>query len=212
MDSAKTSLFTDFPLSTSSIQVILCTLFFCSGCSALIYQIVWERMLFTMFGVDLTSITIIVSVFMFGLGIGGLLGGYVADLMPGRLLGIYILVEIGIALFGFASSGLIHSLGNTLLSESRWLTAVASFVILAFPTILMGATFPILVTHINRYNQNVGHSVGSLYFANTLGGAVGAYLCGFVLLYSLELTACIDRAAILNLAIAGTAYLFFRKR
>lgn len=52
------------------VQVILSFLFFFSGCAALIYQVIWQRMLFTIFGVNLESVTIIVSVFMFGLGVG----------------------------------------------------------------------------------------------------------------------------------------------
>jgi hypothetical protein len=48
----------------------LAGIFFVSGFSALIYQVCWQRLLFTGFGIDLTSITIIVSVFMAGLGIG----------------------------------------------------------------------------------------------------------------------------------------------
>jgi predicted membrane-bound spermidine synthase len=198
-------------LNAPAMHIILYSLFFCSGCSALIYQVMWERMLFTVFGVDLESITIIVSVFMFGLGIGGLCGGYIADRLPGRLLTSYIILELGIALFGFASPTLINILGNAMFSSNSLMTVITSFLILAFPTILMGATFPILVMHVNTFHQNVGHSVGSLYFVNTLGGAAGAYLSGFILLYSLDLPASINGAAFLNLVIAGTALLVFRK-
>ena len=57
----------------------LAGIFFISGFSALIYQICWQRLLFTGFGIDLTSITVIVSVFMAGLGIGAFFGGRIAD-------------------------------------------------------------------------------------------------------------------------------------
>jgi len=49
-------------------------LFIISGFSALIYQVVWQRILFTAFGVNIESITLIVSIFMFGLGIGSISG------------------------------------------------------------------------------------------------------------------------------------------
>jgi predicted membrane-bound spermidine synthase len=207
----KLSLLAPLSLNTTTNHLILYALFFCSGCSALIYQVMWERMLFTAFGVDLASITIIVSVFMFGLGMGGLCGGYLADLLPRRLLSLYICIELGIAVFGFASPWLIGLLGDALFSSSGFMTAIASFIILAIPTILMGATFPILVTHVNAYHQQVGRSVGSLYFANTLGGAAGAYCAGFILLYSLDVPASINRAAFLNLAIAVVAWMVFRR-
>ncbi|MGA3102094.1 MAG: hypothetical protein ABSD61_09560, partial [Terracidiphilus sp.] len=50
-------------------------LFFVSGFPALMYQIVWQRALFTIYGVNIESVTIIVTVFMLGLGLGSLAGG-----------------------------------------------------------------------------------------------------------------------------------------
>ena len=53
----------------TSIQWLAC-LFFISGFSALIYQVVWQRLLFAAFGVNIESVTVTVSLFMFGLGVG----------------------------------------------------------------------------------------------------------------------------------------------
>ena len=50
-------------------------LFFCSGFPALIYQIVWQRALFAIYGLNIQSVTIVVSAFMLGLGLGSLAGG-----------------------------------------------------------------------------------------------------------------------------------------
>lgn len=47
---------------------ILCVLFFFSGFPALIYQLVWQRALFRIFGVNIESVTIVVTAFMLGLG------------------------------------------------------------------------------------------------------------------------------------------------
>lgn len=204
-------LYSNLPLTTSTAHLVLYILFFCSGCSALIYQVMWQRMLFTVFGVDLVSITIIVSVFMFGLGIGGLIGGHLADKMQTQLLALYVAIEIYIAIFGFLSPMIIDYLGNALFTSSEIVTAIASFLILTIPTVLMGATFPILVTHVNRHSHNIGDSVGGLYFANTLGGAMGAYLAGFVLLYSMDVASAINRAAAINLIVATIAILVFRR-
>jgi len=44
-------------------------LFFVSGIPALLYQIVWQRALFTIYGVNIESVTVIVTVFMLGLGL-----------------------------------------------------------------------------------------------------------------------------------------------
>ena len=54
----------------------LAVLFMLSGVAALIYQVVWQRLLFTLFGVNIESVTLIVSIFMFGLGVGAIVGGW----------------------------------------------------------------------------------------------------------------------------------------
>lgn len=198
-------------LNIFALRYILEILFFISGCSALLYQIIWQRMLFIAFGTDLESITIIVSVFMFGLGIGGLCGGFLADRVPSRLLMLYIIIELSIAVFGFLSPYIIASLG-TVLSTNEFITASMSFLILVIPTLLMGATFPILVMHVNQFDENIGHSVGKLYFANTLGGATGALLSGFFLLNIMGVIGVINCAAILNIAVAMTALFIFWRR
>src|SRR4051812_42511887 len=52
--------------------------FFFSGFPALLYQIVWQRALFTIYGINIESVTMVVSAFMLGLGLGSLLGGMVS--------------------------------------------------------------------------------------------------------------------------------------
>jgi MFS family permease len=164
-----------------------------------------------LFGVDIESITIIVSVFMFGLGLGGLLGGQIADRWPKQLLILYVFIELGIAAFGYASPNLIMQLGNVLITNSKLITAMACFLLLALPTLLMGATFPILVAHVNQHYCHVGHAVGHLYCTNTLGAAVGAFAAGFILLSFFDVFQSIHYAAISNLIIACIAYFIFQK-
>ena len=77
-------------------QAGLLTLFLFSGIAALIYQISWQRMLFAALGSDIESITIIISNFMVGLGIGAVLGGIVADRHPGHALRIFWIIEMAI--------------------------------------------------------------------------------------------------------------------
>ena len=56
----------------------LCVLFFFSGFPALIYQLTWQRALFRIFGVNIESVTVVVTAFMLGLGIGSLAGGWLS--------------------------------------------------------------------------------------------------------------------------------------
>ena len=88
----------------NKIQLLsLNSIFFISGFSALIYQIAWQRILFTAFGVDLESITIIISVFMAGLGIGAYYGGRIADKYPKKIILLFAIAELSIGTFGFSS-------------------------------------------------------------------------------------------------------------
>lgn len=83
------------------------TVFFMSGFAALIYQIAWQRILFTAFGVDLESITIIIAVFMAGLGIGAYFGGRIADKFPKHIILVFALTEIGIGILALQAQRLL---------------------------------------------------------------------------------------------------------
>ena len=190
----------------SAYRLFLYLLFFLSGMAALAYQVMWQRLLFAWFGVDIESMTVIVSVFMSGIGVGAYLGGQVADRFPTRLIRIFGGIEVAIGAFGLISAWLIGILGQLLAGEALWLTAVAAFVLLAIPTVLMGSTLPLLVIHINRCDRHIGRSVGSLYFSNTMGSAVGVGLAGFWLLNSLTINEILRLAACTNLAVGILAW------
>ena len=189
------------------LDAVLLSSFFLSGVCALMYQVSWQRSLYGIIGVDIDSITIIVSVFMLGIGFGGMLGGWIADLAPKRRIQIYAVAEFSIALYGFASLFLIESIGD-------WLTAAgggsfnagaSSLLFLILPTTLMGMTLPLLTMVFNDWQDSIGVSVGQLYFINTLGAAAGAGLVPFVLLPILPLDEVIRLAAFGNLAVGGLA-------
>lgn len=182
-------------------------LFFLSGLAALIYQVCWQRLLFQSVGVDLQSVTIIVSTFMFGLGVGALAGGELADRYPDHTLALFALLELVTGAFGAGSPWLIRAVGAATVHSSVAAIAAANFGSLLIPTTLMGATLPILVTHLVRTFRNLGVSVGVLYFSNTLGAAVGAFLTGFVILFYCGLTATIWIAAALNVVVGALVWL-----
>src|SRR5579862_2977506 len=69
-------------------------LFFCSGFPALIYQIVWQRALFAIYGLNIQSVTIVVSAFMLGLGLGSLFGGALSRYRR-VLIALFALAEFG---------------------------------------------------------------------------------------------------------------------
>src|SRR5262249_19544934 len=80
--------------------VLTGALFFSSGFAALLYQIAWQRMLFGWYGVDLDSVSVIVSTFMVGLGLGAIIGGWLADLLQRHRILTFSLIELTIGVFG----------------------------------------------------------------------------------------------------------------
>lgn len=182
----------------------IATAFFLSGFAALIYQICWQRLLFVVIGVDLESVTIVVSTFMMGLGLGALVGGALADRYPARIPLIFCLFEGAIALFGLASVDLILWLGTVLVGVSRTTSALVCFLTLLLPTMCMGATLPMLIANAFRTSRNIGLSTGSLYFINTMGAALGAFISGFLLFYWFDIRVCVGLAAGLNLLASLT--------
>lgn len=199
----------------SSARVILrwlVPLFLMSGAAALVYQVAWQRLLFQAFGADIESVTVIVSVFMLGLGCGALAGGALADRFPERTLVLFALLELATGVFGLWSPSLIRAASAFEINDSLAEVAAVNFLLLLPPTTLMGATLPILVAHVVRLNRNVGVSIGTLYFANTLGAATGAAVAGFIALYYVGLGATIQCAAALNVTISATAMLVLRPK
>jgi hypothetical protein len=187
---------------------ILLFLFSFSGVAALIYQVSWQRSLFTLFGVNIESITIVVSNFMLGLGIGALLGGYLAEKLPNRLPFLFLICELMIGLFGLISIYLINWVGNTTVESSLWGISLSIYLLLSIPTLFMGATLPILVTFLHKTLNHIGQSMGLLYFANTIGSAIACFFTTDVLFVLTGLTNSVMVAAILNLIIGLSVYRF----
>src|SRR4051794_2992783 len=145
--------------------------FLLSGFAALLYQNVWQRALYSIYGINVESVTMVVTAFMLGLGLGSLAGGVVSKDPKRPVLLYFALVELGIGLFGMGSLALFHAVGNVTLGMGNLPTFLVTFLLVLFPTVLMGSTLPLLVAHLVRENKNVGKSVGTLYFVNTLGSA-----------------------------------------
>lgn len=180
--------------------VLIALTFFASGCAALIYQLVWQRYLFTGLGVDIDSVTLIVSTFMLGIGVGGALGGWLADKRPRDRLKMYALAELALAVIGVSSPWLFAGIQS--LSGLGWhyggVGAVAVVTVL-LPTTIMGTTLPLLTMYFDESLANVGVSVGVLYFFNTLGAAFGAWLTANLLFMVGGLNVSAWSAAFVNL-------------
>jgi spermidine synthase len=176
-------------------------LFFLSGFPALIYQIVWQRTLFAIYGVNVESVTVVVSAFMLGLGLGSLAGGRVSKSRSAPLLLMFGAAELGIAAYGVASLPLFHAVARLTTAAPPLETGALSFALVLVPTVLMGATLPLLVAQLVKFSHNVGRSVGLLYFVNTLGSAVACFVAALVTMPYLGMSRSVLVAATLNVLV-----------
>ncbi|HEY7635332.1 MAG TPA: fused MFS/spermidine synthase [Gemmatimonadales bacterium] len=180
------------------IKLIFCA----SGFAALLYQVVWQRVLFATFGVNIEAVTTVVTAFLAGLGVGSLLGGRLAEGSDRTLLLGFGAIEGTIGLFGLLSLPFFRWVGELTLGLDSTARGLVMALAVMLPTTLMGATLPLLAGYLVRTSANVGRSVGLLYFVNTAGSALAALAGGLVILGSLGETRSVLLAAAVNLACA----------
>ncbi len=198
-------------------------LFFCSGITALVYEIVWTRMLTLVFGHTVFSVSVVLSAFMAGLGFGSYLFGVAIDRLTaeGRegeapeSLAVYGWIEILIFAFAALLSLLLANFSNLYAWVHTWLPesaalhstvkAALAFGLIFVPTTLMGATLPIISKYYVTDDTKLGPQVGYLYAINTLGAAVGCLLTGFILISLLGVLETVLFTAAVNLFIGISA-------
>ncbi|MSP40951.1 MAG: tetratricopeptide repeat protein [Deltaproteobacteria bacterium] len=185
--------------------------FFFSGAAGLIYQVVWTRMLTQIFGNTTYAIATVLSAFMAGLAIGSYWFGKIADRGKNDFM-LYGLLEAGVGVYGFLVPwlfagaqklyGPIFGLNESYPFIFNLVLFFLSFVLLVFPTLLMGATLPVLSRFFVRSFSDFGQRIGDLYATNTLGAVIGCAAGGFFLIPTFGMRATVFVAASVNMFIA----------
>ena len=206
--------------------MVLLLAFFLSGVAGLIYQVTWVRQFGNVFGNTVHSASIVVAVFMLGLGAGSYLAGIWADRHsgsgPARLVRLYAYAEAVLACLGLLVSLLLPHLTAIVAGWSRYVAgahgwyelSAASYVaraalaigLLAPITVTMGATLTLLIRALAQSPFHTSWTIARLYGANTAGAAAGALLTDFVLVRLAGLQATQLVAVALNLGAAALAW------
>lgn len=193
-------------------RLVLFPVFVFSGISALIYQLVWQRMLLMIYGSNVESVAMVVAAFLMGLGLGSLVGGWLSESKRLPLVLCFSVAELGVGVYGLGSVELFHWIGGMTYTAGPFMTGALAFALVFVPTLLMGATLPLLVAHQVRACGSVGESVSWLYFVNTLGAALGSFLAAFLLLRVCGLSGSVRVAAALNAAVAVIVFVTWLAR
>jgi len=206
--------------SRPSAALVYSFLFFLSGATGLVYELLWVRVLYQSFGSTIQSVTTVVAAYMGGLGLGAWVFGRIADRSRQPAV-LYGRLEIAIGVFGILSPlvlGVAHwiylgtagalSLGGAASVALRF--GLAALVLL-IPTTLMGGTLPVLTRALMGDDRGLlKPSLGRLYGLNTLGAMTGTALAGFFLIEFVGVRASLWATAALNLAIGVAAIRFGR--
>ena len=189
-------------------------LFFCSGATALVYEVVWSKYLTLMFGSTVQAQTVVLAVFMGGLALGNRLFGARADKSPQPLV-LYGYIELAIGLYAFFFNSFYQfadtvfvRLGTGQLEHRAWLLALKgalSVALLLGPTLLMGGTLPLLAAWLQRQSIDAGRWSARFYSINSLGAVVGAGMAGFYLVRALGMVSSLQLTALVNLLVGLTA-------
>jgi spermidine synthase len=192
------------------VFALLCILFFLSGACALVYQVMWLRLLSLVFGVTVYAASTVLASFMAGLALGSFVAGRSARRIPSPLLAFGI-VEILIGVSALATPLVLDAVKNvwvvfqpTLPSSLVFITVarfVVAFIVLIVPTTLMGATLPIVMRSALVTERAVASRIGLLYAVNTMGAIAGALTAGFYLVPHIGISRSFQIAALTNTAV-----------
>ena len=164
-----------------------------SGMTALGAEVVWTRILSLLFGATAYTFSLILAVFLVGLGIGSTVGSELARRMARPRLALGWCQLLLCATIAWAA----HSMGNSLpywpINPSLSTNPVFNFQldlmraiwVLLPSTLLWGASFPLALAAVATPGQDPGRLVGGVYAANTVGAIIGALVTGLVLVGTL---------------------------
>jgi len=186
-------------------NAILLALFVGSGCSALIYEVIWFQQLGLVLGASAISLAILLTSFMGGMCLGSLA---LPRLVSRHLhpLRVYAALELLIGLSGIAALWLLPVVGRLYWSwagagNDLGLRSLVALLVLLPPTVLMGATLPAISRWVETSRSGLAR-LGFFYGANTFGAVLGSLLAGLYLLRVSDVTVATFVAAGINIAVA----------
>jgi spermidine synthase len=196
-------------------RAILCAIFFASGASALIFEVLWFRQAGLAFGNSVWASSLVLSGFMGGLALGDGLAARYGGRISNPIRG-YATAEVAIALSGVGLVYVLPVFGIILapwlgpLLEDPWILnsirLVIAFTLLLVPTTALGVTLPLLTKVLAGTDPNFGRVLGRLYGWNTLGAVIGVVIGETLLIRVFGVRGTALTAGALNLGAAAAAW------
>lgn len=180
---------TDSNLFTENRNWIVYLTIGLSGLCAMAAETIWTRTLGLLFGASVYTLSIIVAVFLAGLGIGSGIGSLLSRNLsrPRLALGwCQLLAALCIAWTAYSlAASLPYWPVNPSISSSIWFNVQldldrALWAVLP-PTLLWGASFPLALASVRSARKDSGRLMGAVYAANSVGAVTGALAAGLIL-------------------------------
>ncbi|MBW2972717.1 fused MFS/spermidine synthase [Candidatus Woesearchaeota archaeon] len=196
-------------------QKIILVLFFLSGFAALMFEVIWTRHISLIYGSSMHSFAIVLASFLAGLGIGSVIASRFIDRVKEKIM-LFAFIELLIGVIGMVLVVVFPALEKWFLylyfhidSYNVFMFALLAicFIIILIPTMLMGATLPVL-SAAYASETKVGTDVGRLYSVNSFGSIFGSFMAGFVFVPILGLAHSAIFAGIIYISIA-VAFIYF---
>ncbi len=197
--------------SAGTSRVVLAA-FAVSGALALAYEVLYTRVLVFTLGSSAHAFAVMLGTFLVGLALGSFVVSRFVDRWrnPAIAFGI-VEVAVGLSVVGSVlvlaelarthhAFGILRMGGGDLL-HNRGASFLQAASTLLLPTLLLGATFPLVTRLLVRSTKDASRSIGRLYFYNTIGAVAGSLLAGFVLVPTLGTARSFALAAGANVAI-----------
>jgi spermidine synthase len=194
--------------------------FLLSGFCSILYEIIWLRIAMAQFGVTTAMVSLVLSAFMIGLGLGSWGSGIVVRKYGAQAqfpaLRLYALMELLIGVSAIAvpfqllwgRELLLKTVREMSLSSSAYYLPSGIWLAITLVPwcICMGATFPFAMAAIKQdRNPKAARSFSYLYLANVLGATAGAVVPLFLIeLFGFQRT--LHISAVLNLLLAASAF------
>ncbi|MEK6591025.1 MAG: fused MFS/spermidine synthase [Nitrospinota bacterium] len=192
------------------MKKLILFLFFTSGISGLIYEIVWTRVFTLIFGNTTYAISTVLTAFMTGLAAGSFIFGRIVDKNKSPLM-LYALIEISIGISALVvplSFTVIENFYTSFLGDmdpaslfSTIMRFSISFLLLSIPATLMGGTLPVLSKYFIQRLEELGWNIGIIYAVNTFGAVIGCFVTGYILIAKIGVRNTTYLAVFMNIVI-----------
>lgn len=200
---------------SAGTRVFLSACFFVSGGTGLVYEVLWSRHLSLLFGSTTEAVSIVLAVFMTGLGAGAYVLGPRVDRSRSPMR-FYGLLEAGVGTYALLTGPLLAFVRFAWLSlaarvdlspvAATGVKGILAAIVLLPPAFLMGGTLPALVRALSEDVASARRRVALLYALNTLGAVAGTLAEGFVLLEVMGLWRTMWLTAFVNLLIGWVVF------